>query len=183
MARLLFIALLLLAGCQLLPDELPTSVNIVIPSHTPPSGDAVFVTPEVTNTPYPDGLQDVLPILSGICFEAAWDAAGQVFVMRSAEEHIRFYDLADNSRLCRLPVTRHPFDFSRGDVLAGLWSRGAGCVARYDILNYTRDDAAKTVRIDVDFVTEGDCPYELIRGFWVSIAHAQEYAIAIQVVE
>jgi hypothetical protein len=183
MARLLFITLLLLAGCNFLStDERPTSVNVMIPSNTPPAlVDAP--TPQATNTPYPVGLQDVLPILSGICFEAAWDAAEQVFIMRNAEEHIRFYDLADNSRLCRLPVTRHPFDFSRGDVLAGLWSRGMGCVARYDILNYTRDDAAKMVRIDIDFVTEGDCPYELVRGFWVSISNAPDYAIAIQLVE
>jgi hypothetical protein len=184
MSRFVFIAIILLTGCDLLPaEQLPTTVGITIPSITPaPTITSPTLPVLPSTTPLPAGLQDVLPILSGICFEAAWDAAGQVFILRNAEEHIRFYNLADNSGLCRRPVTRHPFDFTQGDVLAGLWSRGTGCVARYDIVNYTRDDAAKTVRIDVDFMTDGDCPYELVRGFWVSVSNAQDYEIAMQVV-
>ncbi|MDQ7024090.1 MAG: hypothetical protein Q9P01_00265 [Anaerolineae bacterium] len=157
---------------------MPTTVSVVIPSITPV---AAVDTPSTTSLP--NNLQDVLPILSGICFEAAWDAAGQVFILRSAEEHIRFYDLADNAGLCRRPVLRHPFDFTQGDILAGLWSRGVGCVARYDIMDYRRDDAAKTVRMALDFITDGDCPYQLVRGFWVSIPNAGDYDITIQVVE
>lgn len=184
MSRWLIVCVLLITGCSLLPANTtePTTVAVSIPSVAP-----VPTVPSMpTNTPtsdmvYPDGLQDVLPILSGICFESAWDAAGQVFILRSAEEHIRFYNLADNSALCRRPVVRHPFDFTQGEVLAGLWSRGYGCVAHYEIYDYDRNDDAKTVRIVLDFFTEGDCPYELVRGFWVSIASAQDYAIEIVV--
>jgi hypothetical protein len=178
MIRMVFIALIWLTGCSQVSETVaPTTVGVVIPSITPL---ATVDNPSITALP--NNLQDVLPILSGICFEAAWDAAGQVFILRSAEEHIRFYDLADNAALCRRPVVRHPFDFSQGDILAGLWSRGVGCVARYDIVDYTRDDTVKTVDITVEFITDGDCPYQLVRGFWVSIPNAQDYAITIQVV-
>lgn len=186
MARVLIVVIVLLSGCSLIPiDEVPTSVVVRIPSATPhPTGMIPSTnSSEPFVTPYPGDLQDMLPILSGICFEAAWDAAGQVFILRNADDHIRFYDLADNSGLCRRPVTRHPFDFTQGEVLAGLWSRGYGCVARYDIFDYARDDEAKTARIVLDFVTEGHCPYELVRGFWVSIPNAQDYTIDIQVRE
>jgi hypothetical protein len=182
MPRIVFIiVVLLLTGCNLLPVA-PTTVSIMIPSRTPPPTVLMPTIVFPSTTPFPQGLQDVLPIMSGICFEAAWDAAGQIFVLRNAEDHIRFYDLADNSRLCRRPVTRYPFEFTQGAVLAGLWTRGAGCVARYDILNYTRDDTAKTVLIEVDFITDGDCPYELVRGLWVGIPNAQDYAIEIHVI-
>lgn len=184
MIRMVFITMIWLTGCNLIPQSVaPTTVAIVIPSITPAvTVDNLTITAQPSSTPLAGNLQDVLPILSGICFEAAWDAAGQVFILRSAEEHIRFYDLADNAGLCRREVIRHPFDFTQGEVLAGLWSRGAGCVARYDIVNHTRDDTAKTVRIELDFITEGDCPYQLVRGFWVSIPNAQDYDITIQVV-
>jgi hypothetical protein len=182
MPRIVFIIVtLLLAGCNLLPVP-PTTVSIMIPSRTPPPTVLMPTIVSPSTTPLPQGLQDALPILSGICFEAAWDATGQIFVLRNAEDHIRFYDLADNSSLCHRPVTRYPFEFAQGAVLAGLWTRGAGCVARYDILNYSRDDAAKTVLIEVDFITDGDCPYELVRGFWVGIPNAQDYAIEIHVI-
>jgi len=141
-----------------------------------------FVTPISSATPFPAGLVDALPVMSGICFEAANDAAGQVFVLRNAEDHIHFYDLADNARLCRRPVTRYPFDFSSGAVLAGLWSRGQGCVARHDILSVERDDSKRQISIRLQFITEGDCNYELVRPFWVGIPDAQAYDIHIEVV-
>lgn len=162
----------------------PTRQDVIPPSAT--SQAAALASPSAappTRTPFPAGLVDALPVMSGICFEAALDAAGQVFVLRNAEEHIRFYGLADNAGLCRRPVTRYPFDFAEGAVLAGLWSAGAGCVARHDIRAVERDDAAQTVAITLDFITEGDCPYELVRPFWVGIPDAAEYAITIRLVE
>lgn len=174
-----FCGLFLLAGCYLLPDAPPPTPNIIaIPSITPASTDAPPLQSDL-----PGGMQDMLPVMSGICYEAAYDARNQVFVLRNAEEHIRFYDLADNSGLCRLPVTRHPFDFTQGAVLAGLWSDGIGCDANHEIAAYDRDDAAQTVRILLRFVTEGDCGYQLVRPFWVAIPNAQEYDIQIAVVE
>lgn len=139
--------------------------------------------PASTPTAFPNGLYDALHVMSGICFESAFDAAGQVFVLRDAEAHIRFYSLADNAGLCRRAVTRYPFDFSQGDILAGLWSVGAGCVARHDILAVERDDPAQTLAITLDFVTEGACPYELVRPFWVGIPNATNYDIRIDILD
>lgn len=134
----------------------------------------------LTPTPTPPWV-DANAVMAGICFEAAYDAAGQVFTLRSAEEHIRFYGLADQSGLCRRPVERRPFDFSGGRVLAGLWSTGRGCTARHDLLSFARDDAARTITIRLALVVEGDCPYELVRPFWVGLDSAQDYTIVIDV--
>jgi hypothetical protein len=119
--------------------------------------------------------------MSGICFEAAFDAADSVFVFRNAIEHIRFYGLADQSALCRHPVARNPFDFSNGRVLAGLWSKGIGCTARHDVLEVLQDDAAKSLQIRLRFVTEGDCNYELLRPFWIGLDGVSDYEIRIEV--
>ncbi|MBZ0290354.1 MAG: hypothetical protein K8I30_22200 [Anaerolineae bacterium] len=119
--------------------------------------------------------------MSGICFEAALDTAGKVFILHNPQEHIRFYDLADNSQLCRRPVTRSPFDFKNGRVLAGLWSYGTGCAARHDVLAINRDDAARTLTIRLRFVTEGECDYELLRPFWIGLDGVGNYAITIEV--
>lgn len=152
------------------------------------ASDPVPQTPVIVRlaspTPQPDsgyGWVDAAPVMSGICFEAAFDAAGQVFVLRSAEDHIRFYDLADNSGLCPRPVERHPFDFSSGDVLVGLWSAGLGCTARHDVVDVARDDIAQTLTIRLRFVVEGDCPYELVRPFWIVIPGVGTYNITIDV--
>lgn len=122
-----------------------------------------------------------MAVMSGICFEAALDAAGKVFVLRDAQAHIRFYDLADNSQLCRRPVARNAFDFSSGRVLAGLWSQGKGCTARHDVLSVARDDVARTLLIRLNFVTEGDCDYELLRPFWIGLDGVSDYKIDIRV--
>lgn len=168
----LIVLLLILGGCLMLAplDETPPALP------TP-----VFVA---TNTPAlltAYGWTDENAVMSGICFEAAYDAAGQVFVLRSAIEHIRFYGMADHSRLCRRAVTRHPFDFSGGRVLAGLWSAGIGCTARHDVLEVARDDSAKTLHIRLRFITEGDCPYELARPFWIGLDGVGDYDISISV--
>lgn len=192
--------IILLAGCEtMLPEDsaqpqlTPVSVRIqtsqtvaanigatleptlidVTPSPTP--------TVPPTSTPLPFELEDALDVMSGICFESALDAAGQVFVMRSAEDHINLYDLAEHSELCRRPIIRNPFDFSNGRILAGLWTAGIGCTADHEILNYVRDDDAETLTFDLRFVTDGDCPYELVRPFWVAIDDAQDYEVIINV--
>ena len=166
--RGLLLWMLLLAGCDLAGDFLPTDMaSTAIPTPTP----VAVVTLEESD------------VMRGICFEAAFDAADQVFVIRSAEEHIRFYDLADNSRLCRHPVERVPFDFSTGRILAGLWNKGVGCAAHHIIESVSHDDAAKRVILNVHFVTEGDCPYELVRPLWLTLDEVTDYAIHIQVTQ
>lgn len=145
----------------------------------PPAPLIVPTTVSATNSIYP--WTDETAVMSGICFEAALDAAGKVFVLRDAQAHIRFYHLADNSELCRRPVTRNGFDFASGRVLAGLWSAGTGCTARHDVLSIARDDATKTLLIRLNFVTEGDCNYELVRPFWIGLDGVRDYQIDIQV--
>ena len=117
--------------------------------------------------------------VAGICFEATWDAAGRIHIIRTAEEHIRFYDLADNSRLCRRPVSRVPRDFSTGYVIAGFWSRGIGCNARHEVTGFFRNDDAQTILMSVRFIIEGDCPYELVQPFWVGFDNAAGHEITI----
>lgn len=136
-----------------------------------------FIAPTVT----PTGIEDASVVMRGICFEAAFDAAGQLFVLRSDGDLARFYDLADHSELCRRPVERASFDFSGRRVLAGLWSKGIGCKARHEVLSTQRDDVAKTMTITLQFVTEGDCPYELVRPYWIALDGVMNYNIAIEV--
>lgn len=168
---------LLCTGCFLdvAQDTSPTRPVLIIPSITPPPNPVAGIFERTL----PDDLYDTLPVMQGICFEAAWDAAGRVFIMRNAEEHIQFYDAADNSALCRHAINRYPFDFSDGDVLVGLWNQGLACTAHHEVIAYQRDDLEKNIHIGVQFITEGDCPYELVRGFWVGIPNAQEYQVTI----
>lgn len=158
---------------------------IVSAPNTPflPPGPVTALPPTPTLALSPYGWSDENALVSGICFQAAYDAAGRVFVLRDAEAHIRFYALADQSGLCRRPAARHPFDFSGGRVVAGLWSRGRGCEARHDVLEARRDDSAKTLLIVLRFVTEGTCDYTLVRPFWVGLEAAADYQIDIQVAE
>jgi hypothetical protein len=147
------------------------------------STQEVTADPEDALTPTISTLltQDASDVMAGICFAAAADAAGQVFVIRNAEEHIRFYELADNSRLCDRPVERRPFDFEGERILAGLWSAGTGCTASHEVLSMTRDDDAKEVRLRLRFVTEGDCDYALLRPFWLALDRVADYDVEIQV--
>lgn len=170
--------LTLLTGCNLLNSPMPT-VQIASASVTPPATPTA--SRDYVPVSFPDGIVDALPILSGICFEAAFDAAGQVFVLRTAQEQANLYDLADRSGLCPRPVTRYPFDFSAGMTLAGLWSRGIGCTAEHQLLTIER--TAQRVLLQLRFVTRGSCPYELVRPFWVGIPDASTAEIMIEVVE
>jgi hypothetical protein len=123
--------------------------------------------------------QDAADLVRGICFEAAFDAAGQVFVLRSAEDLIRLYDLADHSRLCRRPVARVPFILADDQVVIGTWSAGVGCTARHEIESLIRDEAARRMTLSVRFETEGDCPYELVRPFWLVLDQAAGYELEL----
>lgn len=129
----------------------------------------------------PDGWIDASEILYGICFESAFDAREQVFIFRDEGELIRFFDLADNSGLCRRPVERQMFEFNNGGILAGLWSYGFGCTARHEVTGFVRDDAARTLTITAEFITGGDCPYELLRPFWMGLYGVADYEIILNV--
>lgn len=171
----LAVVLLLTGGCftRLIPPDAPAPAPQPSPLPTPSTAPT---TP--AGLTLPDGWTDETATVRGICFEAALDAAGRVFVIRDAEQHIQFYSLADNSGLCRRPVERLPFDFSGGRVLAGVWSAGTGCTARHEVIESRRD--AGEHRLTLRFITEGDCPYELVRPFWVGVT-AGEAEVVITV--
>ncbi len=184
MARigLLLCCVWILGGCNILLDD---SLQATRPSITlAPVTVAPNMTPQVLTNDgmYPDGVYDALASTMGICFEAAWDASDQVFILRSAEEHIQFYNLADNANLCRNPVRREPFDFSTGDILVGTWNRGIGCTAQHQITDYQRDDRTQTINIRAQFSTDGTCNYELVRGLWLGIMNAQNYTITVDII-
>lgn len=164
-------ACLLLSGCVL--EALPATP-------APTSVPSTAVREETATPAYP--WTDETAVMGGICFEAAQDAAGRVFVLWNADEQIRLYQQADASELCRRPVTRSPFDFSGGRVLAGLWSAGTGCAARHDVTGITRDDTARTLAIQLRFVTEGECNYQLVRPFWIGLDGVSDYQISITLV-
>jgi hypothetical protein len=163
---ILLISLFLMAGC------VRFSISTPLPSQT-----ETQPLPTSIGAIYP--WVDANPLMAGICFEAAQNAAGQVFVLRDSDAQTRFYDQADNSHLCRHPVTRYPFDFSNGGIVAGLWSAGHGCTARHDVLGVERDDAARRFTIHLRFVTEGSCDYELVRPFWIGLDGLAGYDIQI----
>ncbi len=175
---------LVLTGCLLGTataglTPVPSPQPVIIATSTPIPGP----TASPTATPYPHGLSEALDVMSGICFEYALDQAGSAFVIRDAQQHIRFYEQADASGLCRQPVERQPFDFDGGRILAGLWSAGSGCKARHEIITYEQDDSTRSLNIALKFITSGDCPYELVRPWWVSITDLSSYDIGITVTE
>lgn len=142
------------------------------------------IAPNVTPLPEStvlDGWTDANAIMAGICFESALDAADTVFVLRDETALINFFNLADNSGLCRRPVERTMFDFGDDRVLAGLWSYGTGCTAQHTVTAFNRDITNRTLTITLDFSTDGDCPYELIRPFWMGLDDVADYEVTIQV--
>jgi len=170
----LLLAGLLLTGCNLnfdapavVPSPAPTPLPTDDPGWAPAATETAIAA--ALAVPLPDGLADARRVHGRICFEAAYEVRDQVFVLRDALAHIRFYNDIDALNVCRRPVQRFPFDFSQGHLLAGLWSYGYGCKARHELIEAVRDDAAQVYRLRLRFVTEGDCNYELLRPYWVAV--------------
>ncbi|MCA9907405.1 MAG: hypothetical protein KC519_02065 [Anaerolineae bacterium] len=173
---LAILALIFLSACTVLEPAPIVTVAPPSPAHAS-SPEPLLPTP--TDLPFP--WQDANAIMSGICFEAANDAAGQLFILRSADDLASFYDLADGSELCRHPVQRDPYDFGSGNVLAGFWNRGVGCIAFHEVVEVLRDETAKILSIRLRFVTQGQCNYELVRPFWIGLENMADYDIRISV--
>ena len=161
---LLALLLLLLAGCNLVTGTLDVMQlqDVPVPTVTSPAPDASAV-------------------MAGICFASAQDAAGRLFVLRSAAELENLFDLADNSQLCRQPVQRHGFDFAGGRVLAGLWSATRGCTAQHQVVQWQRDDDARRITLQLRLHSAGDCDYELVRPYWLALDAANDYEITFEV--
>ena len=144
-----------------------------------PANVPTEIPPPPSPTPLP--WTDAADVMSGLCFESVYDAAQQLFVIRSPEELTQFYDLADESELCRRPVRRADFDFSGGRILAGTWSRAIGCTARHEVTAVQRDDTEQTFVIALRLVVEGDCNYELVRPFWIALDGIPDYDVRMTV--
>jgi len=170
-----WLGLLLISGCMLRQD-----INTVTPIAQPATTTQPSTAIVVTNTP-DYGWKDVNNLMAGVCFESALDAAGRVFKITSASALDAFYAQVDHSQLCEDPVERLTFPFNEDDVMMGLWSSGTGCTARYEVQNVQRDNAQKQEAIQLRFVAEGDCPYELVEPFWIALPQSADFTIQINV--
>ena len=119
--------------------------------------------------------------MEGVCFEAALDAAGRVFKIPNQSALDAFYGQVDHSQLCEDAVTHMTYPFNEGEIIVGLWSSGMGCTARHEVQNVLRDDAQKQEAIQLQFVTEGDCPYELVQPFWIALPQSADFDVQIVV--
>ena len=178
--KLLVLKRLILIGLSIAP--LLGCTLDTIPTQTPAQTWDNFASPEPNETLSSSSIlwTDETAIMNGICFEAALDAVGQFFVIRNNQQLLSFYDLADNSNLCRHPVGRNSFDFSNGRILAGFWSNGTGCTAYHSLESHNLDQSTHTLTIQLRLVTEGTCDYELIRPFWIGINSLQSYEIILE---
>lgn len=173
-----FAIALFVTACHTNLVPLPTATPFTPATNTPPTSPTAEPTASATPTATPAyPWTDASAVMGGICFESVYDAAGQTFVIRSADELRRFFDLADGSGLCRLPVRRAEFDFGSETILAGVWSKGIGCDARHEVGTIQRDDESQRLTVYLTFVTEGDCPYELVQPFWVALEGMPTYAV------
>ena len=170
------ITLVFMVGCNLASQPvIPTQQAVTSTFPVLPTATPAPIIPSATPQPW----QNANDIMRGICFESALDAVGNIFVIRNNEELIRFYDLADQSRLCPRKVRREIFDFSDGRILFGLWTSGMGCTANHEVMEFNRNETEKTISVQLRFFTQGDCNYELVRPFWVSVNDAQEHKVNI----
>lgn len=170
--------ILKIVAAVLMASVCACTMTLSPPTQNPATNADIFPTP--TSIYHP--LVDATGVMNGICFESANDAAGRVFVLPDVAALNEFFDLADNSRLCRQPVQRGHFDLSDGRVLVGLWSRGIGCTAIHRVDNVIRDETAQTLAINLTLIVEGDCNYELVRPFWVAVEGAAGYEVSVEVV-
>jgi hypothetical protein len=173
--KLGWLGLLLTSGCIRL-ERISTETSTNAPTFLP-SPSAVF---GVTSTPN-WGWEDVSYLMADVCFEAAANIAGNVFVLRDANALAQLYTQMDSSLLCEEAINRNSFVFSDDMVIAGLWSSGTGCTSQHDVQNVLRDDTKHQVTIQLQFVTDGDCSYELMQPFWVAIRNMAGTDIRIDV--
>lgn len=122
---------------------------------------------------------DARAVMAGLCFESVYDAAGQVFTLRGADELNAFFDLADASGLCRAPVQRETFDFANYPLLIGTWTRAEGCIAEYEVVQTRRDDVARIFALALRLHVEGACGYELVAPYWVGVREYDDYDVRL----
>ncbi len=170
--KLVWVGLLLLSGCIRLETISTATTDLVASPNAP-----------ILATPTPDyGWTNAQYVMQGVCFEAAAELVDNVYTIRSSAELERFYSQIDLREYCSQPLKRETYPFADGDVLVGLWSVSNGCTADHTVQSVSRDDVNRRIAIQLQLVTEGDCPYELIRPFWVIVHNAGAYTVEVSVV-
>lgn len=173
--KLIWLGLLLTSGCIRL-ERIPTA--------TPPSVQPTIVqaTPVIVPTNTPDyGWKDVSYLMESVCFEAATKVAGQVFQIADVNALSALYTQLDRDQPCEDPINHTTYPFNNGEIIVGLWSAGIGCNARHEVQNVQRDDIQGQETIQLQFITEGDCPYDLLQPFWIAVPQSIGFNIQIEV--
>jgi len=170
-----WLGLLLTSGCIRL-ERIGTATPHSVQEATTQPTSAVLVTST------PDyGWKDVNYLVEDVCFEAALDAQGQVFKIIDQNALNAFYMQIDHNQVCEDAIGPLVYPFNDGDVVVGLWNSGTGCTARHEVQSVKRDNVQKQEAIQLRFVTEGDCPYELVQPFWIAVPQSADYTIRIEV--
>jgi hypothetical protein len=173
--KVAWLGLLLTSGCirlERISTATPTAIDM-------PTAQFTSV-PLMTSTP-DYGWEDVSNLMESVCFESALSAAGQVFKISNTAALDAFYTQIDRSQLCEDPVNRVTYPFNNNEMIVGLWNSGTGCTARYEVQNVQRDNAQKQEAIQLQFITEGICPYDLVQPFWIALPQSADFTIQIEV--
>jgi hypothetical protein len=173
--KIVWLGCLLASGCirlERISTETPSPVAV-------PTAQATISIQEVSTPDY--GWEDVSYLMSDVCFEAITDIAGKVITIRDANALEAFYNQIDRNQACEQPVRHMSYPFNNGEMLVGLWSSGIGCGAHHVVQGVQRDDAQRQETIQLELVIEGDCPYELLQGFWIAIPQSTGFNTQIVV--
>ena len=156
--------------------------RIATPTPTALQASTAQPTLAVLATTTPDyGWTDVSDLMEDVCFEAALNRAGQVFNIPNASTLDAFYTQIDRSNLCEDPINHKSYPFNNDEIIVGLWSSGTGCTARHEVQSVQRDDTQKQEAIQLQFIMEGDCPYDLVQPFWIALPQSAGFNVQIVV--
>ncbi|MCA0458620.1 MAG: hypothetical protein LCI00_31975 [Chloroflexi bacterium] len=152
----------------------PISTTVGTPITTPNAPVQATTTPDY-------GWTDAKYVMQGVCFEAAEQLLDNGYTIRSAAELERFYSQIDLREYCEQPIQREAYPFTAGDVLVGVWNAAGGCTVDHIVQAVERDSSTRRIAIRLQLAASGDCPYELIRPFWVVVHNAEGYEVDIEV--
>ncbi len=173
--KFFWLGCLLASGCirlERISTETPSPI-------VPPTVQATAAIQAADTPDY--GWKDVSYLMADVCFEAIADITGKVITIRDANELEVFYNRIDRSQTCEEPIKHISYPFNNGETLVGLWNAGVGCGAHHTVQSVQRDDALRQETIQLQFVIEGDCPYELLQGFWIAIPQSSGFNIQVVV--
>ena len=173
--KVVWLGLLLTSGCIRL-ERISTATPLPVQVSTSQPTTEILAT---ATSNY--GWADVNYLMEGVCFEAALNAAGQIYKIPNQNSLDSFFRRIDRNKACEDDISPVTYAFSADEMIVGLWSSGTGCSARHEVQNVRRDDIQKQEAIQLQFVTEGDCSYELVQPFWIALPQSADYDVQIVV--